>query len=172
MEATVDPDNVTDQRMLFGTVGERLIYHSAPLDKDLVIAGFFRLSAWISIDQPDTDFQACVYLVNVDGSSILLAADTMRARYREGLHRACVLSTTEPLRYDFARFTFVARRLLAGARLRLTVGPLNSIFSQRNHNSGGSVSDETMDVARPVTVRLVHDQLRASALYVPFGKRK
>ena len=107
-----------DQANGFASEGKVLIYHSAPFERDVEVSGFFKLTAWIAIDQPDTDFRATVYEIDPDGGSILLATDSIRARYREGLRESRLIQTKQPLRYDFESFTFVARRLRQGARLR------------------------------------------------------
>ena len=170
LESTVDPDNRADQRMVLASSGQQLVYHSAPFEQDTEVSGFFKLSAWLSIDQPDTDFRASVYDIGLDGSSVLLANDSIRARYRQSLREPRLVRTQEPLRYDFERFTFVSRCIRRGSRLRLVLGPLNSIYSQKNYNSGGVVSEETRDDARTVTVKLFHDTSHPSALYVPLGQ--
>jgi predicted acyl esterase len=94
----------------------------------------------------------------------------MRARYRESWRQQKLVTTKEPLKYDFDHFTFVSRRIAAGSRLRLVIQPVNSIWMQKNYNAAKQVSDETMADARPVTVTLVHDQAHPSALFVPFGQ--
>lgn len=38
-----------------------------PVDKNTEVSGFFRLSAWIALDQPDTDLQARVYEITSNG---------------------------------------------------------------------------------------------------------
>jgi uncharacterized protein len=169
LESTVDPENRTDARLTYAAVGRRLIYHSAPFADDVEINGFFALNVWLAIDQPDTDFRAAVYEVGVDGSVVQLAADSLRARYRDDPRRARLIDTHEPLNYRFERFTFVARRIVRGARLRLVFGPIDSIYSQRNFNAGGIVASETRADARTVTVRLFHDARHPSALHVPLG---
>jgi uncharacterized protein len=170
LEASLDLQRlVVDQTMVHAFSGKQLVYHGAPFERDIEIIGFFRLSAWISIDQPDTDFRVSVYEVGLEGGSVLLATDSIRARYRESLRRANLVRTTEALRYDFERFTFVARVARKGHRLRLVIGPINSIYAQRNCNSGGVVAEESMRDARPVTVTLFHDAAHPSALYVPLG---
>ncbi len=103
------------------------------------------------------------------GRSILLITDRIRARYRENLRVATLVTTQKPLRYEFKRFTFVSRLLPPGSRLRLVVGPINSIYTQKNYNSGKPVSDESMADARAVTVTLLHDQTHPSTLYVPLA---
>jgi hypothetical protein len=60
--------------------------------------------------------------------------------------------------------------LTPGSRLRLVIGPINSIYTQKNYNSGKAVSDESMADARPVTVTLLHDKTHPSTLYVPLGQ--
>lgn len=149
--------------------GVQLVYHSAPFEAATQISGRFALSAWLAIDQPDTDFSATVYEIGVNGDSIQLASDSIRARHRESLREAKLITTREPLRYDFNQFTFVAREVKRGSRLRLVIGPINSMNAQKNYNSGGVVSKESMQDARVVTVRLFHDEAHPSALHVPYG---
>jgi hypothetical protein len=169
-EANIDISSLTDQRLVYALRGKQLVYHTEPFERDTEISGFFKLSAWLAIDQPDTDFGVTVYEVRPDGSSIALTSDVKRARYRESLRTPKLVTTREPQRYDFDSFTFVSRMLRKGSRLRLTIGPMNSIYSQKNFNSGGDVSSETIGDARTVTVKLYHDRAHASALYVPVGQ--
>jgi putative CocE/NonD family hydrolase len=170
VEAVVDPASLTDQHWIHATRGKQLVYHTAPFERDTEVSGFFKLSAWLAIDQPDTDFGVIVYEVRPDGSSILLSTDAKRARYREDPRTAKLVTTREPLRYEFDGFTFTSRMLRKGSRLRLVVGPINSVYSQKNYNSGGDVSSESMRDARTVTVKLYHDAAHPSALFVPIGQ--
>jgi putative CocE/NonD family hydrolase len=171
LESQVDPEDRSEQRLLYASRGSQLFYHSEPLAEDTEVSGFFALTAWLAIDQADTDFRAVIYEVGMDGSSVVLSFDTMRARYRESPRFERLIATREPLRYEFCNFTFVARRIRRGHRLRLVIGPINSIFSQKNHNTGGVVSEESVGVSRPVTVRLFHDAKHPSVLHVPIGSR-
>jgi putative CocE/NonD family hydrolase len=164
-------DDLTDQRLVFAHEGRQLVYHSEAFEADTEITGFFRMIAWISIDQPDTDFRVTVYEIDASGRSLLLSTDSLRARYREGLRAEMLVRTSEPLRYEFASFSFVSRMVRKGSRLRLTLGPINSIYSQKNHNSGKAVAGESMQDARPVRVRLWHGHAYPSALHVPFGEQ-
>lgn len=160
----------TDQRLVYAQSGKQLVYHSAPFSRATEISGFFKLSAWLAIDQPDTDFAVSVYEIRRDGSSILLTSDMLRARYRESLRTPRLIDSEEPRRYELDRFTFVSRQIQRGSRLRLVIGPIDSIYWQKNYNSGGTVAEETLADARPVTVTLHHDRRRPSALYVPIGQ--
>jgi len=170
LRPTFPTDNVRDQGHVLANEGHQLLYHSAPFGHDAEISGYFRLSAWIAIDQPDTDFRASVYEIDLNGGSVLLTTDCIRARYREGLRKPQLIGTTDSLRYDFERFTFVSRQIRKGSRLRLLIGPINSIYFEKNYNSGGIVAEETINDARSVTVRLFHDKTYPSVLEVPFGQ--
>ncbi|WP_164847470.1 CocE/NonD family hydrolase [Sphingobium algorifonticola] len=170
LEASLDQSSLVDQRLVLARDGKQLVYHSAPFDKPTEVSGFFRFSAWISIDQPDTDFQASVYEITPDGGSILLSMDYLRARHRESLRTEKLVTTTAPLRYDFDRFTFVSREVAAGSRLRLVIAPVNSIHLQKNYNAPGPVAMQTIADARTATVRLLHDRAHPSALFVPIGR--
>jgi putative CocE/NonD family hydrolase len=170
LEAHVDPNDFTDQRMLFAQEGHELIYHSEPFERGGEVSGFFRLSAWIAIDQPDTDLRAQIYEITANGRSIVLSTDQIRARYRTSPRVPTLVTTTKPLLYEFKRFTFVSRQLAPGSRLRLVIGPINSIYAQKNYNSGKDVSNETLADAHAVTVTLVHDRSHPSTLFVPLGQ--
>jgi hypothetical protein len=169
VDAIEVPNMLTDQRWLLQQSGKYLVYHTAAFAQELDIAGFFRLSAWIAIDQPDTDFHVAVFEVQPDGTSVFLADDMMRARYRNGGRSAQPVAKGKPERYDFGAFTFVARRIQQGSRLRLVIAPMNSLYSEKNYNSGGVVAEETGKDARSVNVTLYHDAQHPSALLVPIA---
>jgi len=170
VEQVVDPNSYVDQRLLNARNGKQLVYHSAPFPQDTEVSGFFKLSAWIAIDQPDTDFMATVYEVRNDGGSILLTSQVLRARYRESLRNPKPITTKAPLRYEFDKFTFVSQEIKRGSRLRLVVAPINSIYMEKNYNTGGVASKQTVQDARTVTVTLFHDKAHPSTLFVPLGQ--
>lgn len=170
VEYDSDPQSFTDQHLIYARRGEQLIYHTAPLDRDTEVSGFFKLSAWIAIDAPDTDLDVRVYELTEDGGSVLLSTDLMRARYRDSLREPRAVQTKAPLRYDFDHFTFVSRVIRKNSRLRLVIAPLDSIYNEKNYNSGGVVATETLQAARPVTVMLYHDRAHQSVLFVPVGQ--
>jgi len=163
---------LVDQTMIHELRGRRLIYHSGPLEQDTEISGFFKVIAWISIDQPCTDLRIWVHEIDLKGDSVLLSVDSLRARYRESTYEALPIRTLEPLRFQFDHFTFVSRLIKKGHRLRVIIGPINSIYEQKNYNSGNRVADESIEDARTVTVKLFHDADHPSAIYVPIGSSK
>lgn len=169
LESTLDPEDMTEQRMVHARNGRQLVYHSAPFEQEREISGFFKFTAWLSIDTPDTDFAVKIYEIDLQGCSILLAWDNLRARYRESLHTPKLIQARQALRYDFDAFNFVSRQIKQGHRLRLIIGPVDSIYVQKNFNSGGVVAEESMQDARPVQVQLFHDAAHPSALYIPIA---
>jgi hypothetical protein len=169
LEAGLDSSSMLDQTMIYAMRGKELIYHTAPMEKDINLSGFFRFSAWIGIDQPDTDFDVSISEILADGTSIPLSSDLMRARYRESLRKPKLVATKKPLLYDFDSFAFASRLVKKGSRLRLVIGPAQSISLEKNYNAGGLVAEESVKVARPVIVTLFHDAAHASALYMPIA---
>jgi len=151
--------------------GKELVYHTAAFDEDTEVSGFFRLAAWIAIDQPDTTFSVEIDEIRPDGSSIALTAQVLQARYRQSPRDPQLVKTKAPQRYEFDHFPFVSQQIKRGSRLRLIITPVNSIHSEKNYNSGGVVAEESMKDARPVTVTLYHDGQHQSTLYVPLGTK-
>jgi putative CocE/NonD family hydrolase len=158
---------LTDQRMVYALNGRELVYHTPILDKDTELSGFPRFSAWLEIDQPDTDFSVSLYEILADGSSVLLSSDVMRARYRRSERNPEPVAVHTPLLYEFNNFTFMSRQVKKFSRLRLVFGPVDSSSFERNFNTGGNVAAETVKDARKVVVKLFHDQAHPSVLYIP-----
>ena len=160
-----------DQRdVLLGAAGQ-LVYHSPPMARDIDIAGFFRFTAYIEIDQADTDFSVAIHEIRPDGGSILVSSDLQRARYRKDARTPEPVTPGRIERYDFDGFEFIARRIAKGSRLRLVIGAVDSMHVQKNYNSGGVVAEESGEQARSVRVTLHHDARYPSALVVPFAAK-
>ncbi len=170
LEATVDPEDRTDQRMVLARSGHQLVYHSERFIEDIEIAGFFRFNAWISLDQPDADLRVTIYEVDGSGRSKQLGYDQIRARYRSCAKSEVLVDTKEPLLYTFDEFTFIAAVIPTGSRLRLVLDSNHSIYTQRNWNSGGPVSWESCRDARVVTIALHDSPDRPCELFIPLGR--
>jgi len=158
---------LTDQRYALNLFGNGLVYHSAPFTEGTEVTGYLKLVAWIALDVPDTDFQAAVSEITLDGSHILLAQDLVRARYRESLRQEKLVVPGEINRYEFDGFTFFSRQITKGSRLRLVITCPNSIYLQKNYNSGGVVARESAQDARTAHVTLHHDGEHPSYLELP-----
>jgi uncharacterized protein len=148
-------------------LGNGLIYETAPFPVDIEISGFPKLTAWMALDTRDTDFQVTLYEMLPDGQSIILSVDRMRARYRDSLNRERLVIPGTVERYEFSRFTFVARRVSKGSRLRIALISPNSIFSEKNYNGGGLVTHESGKDARTVHVTVYHDDQHPSRFDLP-----
>ena len=162
--------SLTSQRDVLSSSMPKLVYHTEPLEQSTNISGFFRFSAWIAIDQPDTDFVVRIYALDPDGSSLLLTFDTLRARYRVSPRFPVMVTSRAPQLYKFEAFNFVSRQLRKGSRLRLTLSPIDSVDSERNYNGGGVVANELGKDAHAVRVRVFHDAAHPTSLYVPIGR--
>jgi uncharacterized protein len=134
---------------------------------EVILAGFPSLVLWLSLDVPDTDIEVNLYEALPEGAAIW--SDVLRARYRESERSVKLITLGEIDRYYFDPRFFVARRLAKESRLRLIVSAPNSIYYEKNYNSGGIVADETKAGAHAALVVLYHDAEHASSLTVPIG---
>jgi putative CocE/NonD family hydrolase len=170
LELDILPYNIADTRLLEAQDGKQLVYDSEPFERDTELSGFFRLDAWMGIDQPDTDFRVLIYILESNGRSVLLTNDTKRARYGDSLREPRLAKSPEPRLYSFDTFWFTSRLVRQGERIRLVIGPYNSIYTQKNFNSGKKVADETSDDAKTVTVTLKTGGEHDSVLYLPVAR--
>jgi len=169
-DPATDRPFLVDQTYPLSLSGDGVVYHSEPLPAAVDLAGNVKLSVWLSLDVPDTDLQAILYEIGADGSSVLLTADGLRARYRESLEKETLIKPGEVLRYDFNRFTWCARRLQKGSRLRLVIASPNDPYQEKNYNSGGVVADESGKDARTAHITLIHDAAHPSTLVLPVAQ--
>lgn len=167
LETADNSSPLTDETEPLHLFGGGLIYHTAPFEENTEISGNVRLHAWIAMDVPDTDFEVNLYEILPNGGSVLLAGDSMRARYRQSPRTPALAEPGQILRYDFNGFTFFSRRVARGSRLRLMFRSPNSIAVEKNYNSGGVVANESAKDARTAHVALYHDPSHASFLELP-----
>ena len=165
-----DGNSLTSQRAVVNLFGEGVIYHSEIFPENTEIAGFPKLTVWLKMDVPDTDLEADLYEILPDGGSVALTGASMRARYRESLREAKPVMPGKIEKYVFDNFTFFARRIGKGSRLRLVVRSINSTGSEKNYNSGGIVASETGKDAKTAHISLVHDKEHPCVLELPVVK--
>lgn len=158
---------ITDQRYALNLFGNGLVYHSEPFAEATEISGYLKFVAWMALDVPDTDFGVTVFEILPDGTSIQLTQDGLRARYRESLRQEKLVTPGQINRYEFNGFTFFSRRIAKGSRLRLVLNCPNSIYVQKNYNSGGAVEKESGKDARTAHITLYHDSEHPSSLEIP-----
>jgi len=165
-----EPAYLISQRPVMNLYGNGAVYHGEPFAEAVTITGFPKLTLWLSMDVPDTDLEATLYEIRPDGGSVLLSNAVMRARYRDSARRGEPVPEGKPVKYVFDNFSFFSRRLTAGSRLRLLVHCPNSIYVEKNYNSGGVVAAETGRDARTAHLALLHDAAHPSALELPIEK--
>ena len=165
------PDSYeSDPRNLKAFVEEKnpeLYFYTDPLSESLTISGVVTLEAYIAIDQKDADFLVRLEEVQADGTAIPLADDKQRARYRKSLLQEELIEPNQVNKYVFATFRLFSRQIAKGSRLRLVFSTLNSPDYQRNVNTGGRISDDTIKDGKPVKVMLYHNSLYPSRLLLP-----
>jgi uncharacterized protein len=162
----------SDESMAMELNGNGLIYHSQPFTDDQFLAGSFKASLWLSMDVQDADFEVRVFEIKNTGKSVYLGNDVIRARYRNSIEKEELVKPNEVSQYNFDGFFFYAKKLDKGSRLRLTLTPINSMYYQKNYQSGGSISDETKLDAKTGTIRLHHSKKHQSYLEVPLANIK
>ena len=160
-------DYLTDQTYDLNLFGNGLVYHSEPFAKDTKITGWVKLLAWMELDVPDTDFTALLSEVLRDGKVIKLTQDMLRARYRESKRVEKLVIPGEINLYTFDGFTFFSRQIAKGSRLRLIISCTNTIYLEKNYNSGAVVAEESGKDAHTAHVILYHDADHASHLELP-----
>ena len=143
-------------------------FHSEPFANDTEVAGQMRLKLIVQADAPDFDLWAQVLMILPDGSSVKLGEDVRRARFRNSVFKAELLKPNEIVEIPF-EFSWMARRIPAGARLRLTIAPLNSPNYQKNYNTGGRIGYERIEDARIAHIKIFHDAQRTSSLTLPLA---
>jgi putative CocE/NonD family hydrolase len=145
-----------------------ITFHSEPFAHDTEVAGQMRLTLVCEADAPDFDLWTQVLMVLADGSTVRLGEDIRRARFRNGQFKEELLKPGELIEIPF-EFNWMARRIPAGARLRLSIAPLNSPNYQKNFNTGGRIGYEKLQDAQIAHIKIFHDAKRASRLTLPLA---
>lgn len=147
--------------------GNGLVYHTQPFEQDVELTGFVRLVLWLQLDVPDTDFEVFLSEITVDGMQIKLSDACLRTRYRHSSNSEKLVTPGEIICIEFNNFTFFSRKVTQGNRLRLLVRCPNSIYIEKNYNSGGQVGLETAAEACVAHIQLYHDADHPSYLELP-----
>ncbi len=172
LEQELQPESLIDQTLDLNLFGNGLVYHSEPFEQATELTGWVRLEAWMGMDVPDTDFNAMLSAILPDGRLIRLTQDLLRARYRHSPRLEKLVVPGEINLYRFDGFTFISRLLPRDSRLRLVLNCANSIYLEKNYNSGGVVAAESGKDARTAHVRLYHDAEHPSRLELPVVHRR
>ncbi len=169
LEPPYRADYLLDTSAVVNLFGAGLVYETEPLAEDITLAGQVRAELWIELDVPDTDLELVLYQIRPDGTSVQLAQDQLRVRYRNSLRTPTPAPINGAFRVTLADFQFFARRIAQGSRLRLLVHAPNSIYTQKNFNSGGDVGRESGVDARTARISLHLGGERASYIELPLA---
>lgn len=145
----------------------QLFFHSDPLQSPRTVCGQIRFEAHLEIDVPDTDVHVELFEIAADQSIRWLGRDYLRARFRNSFSEEQLARPGQVEPWSFNRFWWTCRRMEAGSRLRLVVGPVDTPDLQKNLHTGGRIGFERMQDARTATVRLHHDRRYPSRLLLP-----
>lgn len=162
-------DFLVDDSFVRAIDGNGLVFETGPLPEGTEVIGQPTLELQVRMDVPDTDVQARLYEVRVDGSVVLLTADAVRARYRDGLSEEKLVTPGETIGLTLDQFFFTARRLASGSRLRLVVSALDTVQAQRNFQSGKTIADETIADSRPGRITVLTGGEKPSRLVLPIS---
>lgn len=167
-ELEVDnPQYLRDQRAAYTVLPGQIVWHSAPLAAETVLAGRPRLQLQLATDQPDADLYATLYEILPSGESIWLADTSLRLRYRNGGAAPAAMVPGKPERVAFPAFSFFARAIGKGSRLRLVVDAGPQFGWQRNTHTGGDLASEPLSRARTARITVMTGPDSGSSLSLP-----
>ncbi|HEY1631221.1 MAG TPA: CocE/NonD family hydrolase [Rhizomicrobium sp.] len=149
--------------------GDGLVFHTAPFAQDTELDGKMSLKLSLTIDGPDADIGASLFLITPDGKAHALDQTIVRARYRHSLEKAELVKPGVVDLYAIPGTQWFAVRAPKGSRLRLIVGSVNDPGSQKNWNSAKPVSDQSRADAHKEAIRLVQDAAHPSTIAIPYG---
>ncbi len=140
------------------------VYTSATLTRPVIIEGPVSLTLYASSSAPDTDFTAVLVDVFPDGSAFNLCSGIIRARYRNSMRSAELMTPGETYEFHIDMWSF-ANAFMPGHKIRLEVSSSDFPAFDRNLNTGKDpASDTEMRVAKQT---LFHDAAHPSRLVLP-----
>lgn len=150
----------------------RVIYVSKALKTDTSLVGRFEVGLYLSLNVPDTDLQVSLYSVNEVGETKYVGSDRLRLRYREGLSQPRLVKPGEVFFCKFNAPYITALTLEKGSRFILSINSLNTVYLQKNYNSGKDVSLETKRDAQKAEITVHHSSEKPSYIKIPIGVKK
>ncbi len=153
----------TDQRATLGR-DDVLLYSSAPLAADKLIAGDVVANLWVSTEGLDTDFTITLIDRHPDGTAALVVEDLVRLSRRNGRTMDEFVVPGSMLEVELVTGD-IAHRFAAGHRIELAISSSNFPAWDRNLNNGLSSFDGTTYAV--VTNAVYSDARYASRLQLP-----
>ncbi|MEV8148621.1 CocE/NonD family hydrolase [Arthrobacter sp. NPDC080073] len=147
-----------------------LCYTTPVLDEPLEVTGHVELKVFVSSSAVDTDITAKLVDVFPDGRAFNLCDGMLRLRYREDLSQPAPLTPGEVYEVT-VKLGVTSNVFLPGHRLRLDISSSNFPRFDRNTNTGGFISGESIDEAIVATNRIHHGPAQPSRLTLPIIAR-
>ena len=147
-----------------------LSFATAPLDRDIEIAGPVSARLWIASDCPDTDFTAKLIDVHPPsadyphGFAMNLTEGLLRLRYRDSWEKPELMAPGQVYAITIELFP-VGNLFVAGHRLRLDISSSNFPHFDVNPNSGEP--EGSMEHPRIAENRVFVDRERPSHIVLP-----
>ena len=150
----------TNQIFTVTVDGNGLIYHSAPFEAPVTMAGKPKLSLEIIPDQPEADLSVLLHEIRPDGSSIFLSSELARlSRFNTTAQGSLLVEERNVIVLD--DFRFCSRTIAQGSRLRLTI---RSPWSALIIPNGDGLLDHP-----EVNLRVLHSKDSPTKLTMPLG---
>lgn len=147
-----------------------LCYTTPVLDEPLEVTGHVQLKVFVSSSAVDTDITAKLVDVFPDGRAFNLCDGMLRLRYRDDLSQPAPLTPGEVYEVT-VKLGVTSNVFLPGHRLRLDISSSNFPRFDRNTNTGGFISGESIDEAIVATNRVHHGPAQPSRLILPIIAR-
>lgn len=128
-----------------------LVFTSAPLEAEVILAGRAFIKLYAASDCVDTDFMATLCDVYPDGRSVPLTTAVMRASYRDSLEHPTPITPGKVYEYSI-EFMETCNAFLPGHCIRVDVMSALHPEYDRNPNTGAPVGDD-------LEVKLAHQQI-------------
>jgi predicted acyl esterase len=156
-----------DQRPI-GQRQDYLRFETAPLEKNVAIAGHVDMTLWAATDGLDTDFMIKLVDVYPDGYEQIILDNPIRTRYRHGRDPDDVMLMTpgkpEELHIDLWNTAFNFEK---GHKIQVTVTSSNSTKFEINPNTGEPFGVPTTTAPRVATNTVYFDKRHPSAMILP-----
>lgn len=144
--------------------GGGVMYRSAPMEKEMDLAGCFTGVMDVVINKKDMDYSLALFEQMPDGRYFFLSYFMGRASYARSNMKRQLLLPGKKSSLPFVNSYFTSKRLQKGSRLVLIVNVNKTPNEQINYGTGRDVSAETMaDAGEPLRIQW----LNSSYIKVP-----
>ena len=143
---------------------DELVFETAPLSDELVVAGSPRVELWAASDVEDTDFVAIVEDVHPDGRSYRIGYAALRVTHRESFVEPTPIEPGKPYRFELS-VSPSCIALAPGHRLRVVICSAMPGQHDINPNTGAPAGEDLP--CRPARQQVLRGAAHPSRLIVP-----